>query len=316
MGIKGLPAYVRKRCNDVHVPVPAAEFKNRFIAIDANSFTHRFAAGSMTCQQYLVKFLNLIFNLKSEGVYPVFIFDGGAPKEKWEEQQRRREAQDAIRAEIERLEREDDDYGSNQDRIAALSKRITTTPPEYKEALNEILDALGIPVIRAPCEAERMCASLVKEKKVALALSPDSDLWVYGIDIVATDFNPYDRQFSIVSPSNIIQTVGLTQPEWVDFCIMCGCDYNQNMPGIGPAKSFDLIQKYGSIENLPADRFDISVLNHQRCRELFQCVPSGIAKIKNGTQQRELKTTLAKWGVEDYHAKMKGVSGKKRMTFQ
>ena len=98
MGIKGLPAYVRKWCNDVHVSIPANEFKNRFIAIDANAFTHRYAAGSMTCQQYIVKFCNLIYTMKSEGVYPVFIFDGGAPKEKWEEQQRRREAQDSLRS--------------------------------------------------------------------------------------------------------------------------------------------------------------------------------------------------------------------------
>lgn len=313
MGIKGLPAYVRKWCDDVHVSIPATEFKNRFIAIDANSFTHRYAAGSLTCQQYIVKFCNLIYTMKSEGVYPVFIFDGGAPKEKWEEQQRRREVQDSLQSEIARLEREDDDYGTNQERIAALSKRITTTPPEYKEALNEILIALGIPVIKAPCEAERMCASLVKEKKVALALSPDSDLWVYGIDIVATDFNPFSREFSIVSPSNIIKTVGLTREQWVDFCIMCGCDYNQNMPGIGPAKSFDLIQKYGSIENLPAEKFDVSVLNHIRCRELFRCEPSGIRSIKNGAPSRDLKNILNKWGVEDFHPKMMEITGKKRI---
>lgn len=303
MGIKGLPAYIRKWCDNVYVSVPAGEFRNHFIAIDADSYTHRFAAGSQTCQQYLAKFINLIVSLKSEGVHPVFIFDGGAPQEKWAEQQKRREAQDAVRAEIARLEAEDDEYGINQDRIAALSKRLTSTPAEYKQALAEILEHLGIPVFRAPDEAERMCAALVTEKKVALTLSPDSDLWVYGIDFVATDYEQHTREFSIVSPSNIIKTMGLSRAAWVDFCIMCGCDYNQNMPGIGPAKSFDLIQEHGSIEALP-EKYDTRCLKHQRCRELFSHQKSGVTSIKNKAPTPQLKNVLTGWGVAEYYPKI------------
>lgn len=303
MGVKGLPAYIRKWCENIYVQVPAARFKNRYCVIDANAYTHRFAAVSQTCQQYLVKFLGLIYNLKLDGVYPVFIFDGGAPDEKWEEQQKRRESQEAIRAEIARLEREDDDYGTNQERIAQLSKRLTGTPPEYKQALNELLVTLGVPVIRAPDEAERLCAALVKERKAALVLSPDSDLWVYDIDIVATDYNPLAHEFSIVSPSNIIKTVGLTREQWVDFCIMCGCDYNQNIPGIGPAKSFDLIKKHGSIEALPKN-LNTDVLRHVRCRELYTIEPSGLKKISNGKLSKDSLTVMKRWGVEDHHPKM------------
>lgn len=303
MGIKGLPAYIRKQCDGVYVEISADEFKNRFIAVDANAYAHRYAAGSQTIQQYLVKFINLIISLKSVGIYPVFIFDGGAPQEKWEEQQKRKETQESIRAEISLLEQEDDDYGTNQDRIASLSKRLTHTPPEYKIALNELLTACGILVIVAPDEAERMCAALAIEKKVALVLSPDSDLWVYKIDIVASDYDIYRKNFTIVSPSNIIKAVGLTHTQWLDFCIMCGCDYNHNIPGIGPAKSMDLIKKFKNIENLN-ESYDTSCLKYERCRELFRYQPTEINKLTKSKLHPELKKVLDKWGVGEYHQKI------------
>ncbi len=44
------------------------------------------------------------------------------------------------------------------------------------------------------------------------------------------------------------QGTGLSMEQFVDFCILCGCDYVNNIRGIGPVKALQLIQKHGSIE--------------------------------------------------------------------
>lgn len=38
--------------------------------------------------------------------------------------------------------------------------------------------------------------------------------------------------------------------QFVDLCILLGCDYCEGIKGIGPKKSVELIQKYGSIDNV------------------------------------------------------------------
>jgi 5'-3' exonuclease len=54
---------------------------------------------------------------------------------------------------------------------------------------------------------------------------------------------------------------------------MCGCDFNQNIPKIGPKRSYDLIKEFEDIDALPI-QYDIQVLEHIKCREIFSYEPS------------------------------------------
>lgn len=38
--------------------------------------------------------------------------------------------------------------------------------------------------------------------------------------------------------------------EFIDLCIMCGCDYTKNIGGIGPVKAFKFIKEHGDIESI------------------------------------------------------------------
>lgn len=42
----------------------------------------------------------------------------------------------------------------------------------------------------------------------------------------------------------------MTQEQFIDLCILLGCDYCGNIRGIGPKKSVELIKQYGSIEEI------------------------------------------------------------------
>lgn len=38
--------------------------------------------------------------------------------------------------------------------------------------------------------------------------------------------------------------------QFIDMCILLGCDYCETIRGVGPKKAFELITKYKSIENI------------------------------------------------------------------
>lgn len=40
----------------------------------------------------------------------------------------------------------------------------------------------------------------------------------------------------------------MTMDEFIDLCIMCGCDYTHSIGGIGPVKAFTLMKDHGTIE--------------------------------------------------------------------
>ena len=42
----------------------------------------------------------------------------------------------------------------------------------------------------------------------------------------------------------------MNQDEFIDLCILCGCDYTTNIPGIGPIKAFKYIEECKNIEEV------------------------------------------------------------------
>lgn len=48
----------------------------------------------------------------------------------------------------------------------------------------------------------------------------------------------------------MMKDLGLTDEEFTDMCILCGCDYASKIEGIGPVKAYKFIKQFGSIENI------------------------------------------------------------------
>ena len=42
----------------------------------------------------------------------------------------------------------------------------------------------------------------------------------------------------------------LSMPQFIDLCILCGCDYTDSIKGIGPITALKLIQEHGNIEGV------------------------------------------------------------------
>ena len=55
---------------------------------------------------------------------------------------------------------------------------------------------------------------------------------------------------SVYNLDVILEKLNLNYEQFVDFCILCGCDYSPKIPRLGPITAFSLIKKEGNIENI------------------------------------------------------------------
>jgi flap endonuclease-1 len=108
---------------------------------------------------------------------------------------------------------------------------------------------LGLPVINAPGEAEAQCAELVKCGICYAVASEDLDVLAFGASRMIRNLTNGD--LIEIDLSIVLKDLEFTYEQFVDMCILCGCDYISNIPGIGPKTARNLIKKYKSINNIP-----------------------------------------------------------------
>ena len=246
-------------------------------------------------------FFNRTANLLENGIKPVFVFDGKPPELKYAELAKRKESKKKAEKELEEateraekvclnkqklreeggsedseLEKELEEAVEDMDKAAKRNIHITK---QQIEDVKTLLRLMGVPVVEAPGEAEAQCAELVKGGKVYAAGTEDMDALTFGTPIILRKLTmPESSKEKVVeiSVSKVLSGLDITYDQFVDLCILCGCDYCQSIKGIGPKTALKMIRKHGDIEtiieNLP-DKYKVpSSLedNLEEVRKLFK----------------------------------------------
>ena len=88
------------------------------------------------------------------------------------------------------------------------------------------------------------------DKKPIGVISEDSDVLAYGSNILLCDLNISNGDCNVIYLPSLLKSLDMNYNQFIEFCVMCGTDYNTNIPGIGIIKCYELIKKYNSIENI------------------------------------------------------------------
>ncbi|AET42633.1 flap endonuclease-1 [Emiliania huxleyi virus 202] len=179
------------------------------------------------------------------GIKPVYVFDGKPPQLKQKELDKRNERQAQALSE---LKVTDDSY-----EIEKQEKRSVRATREQSEEVKKLLTFMGIPVVQAPCEAEATCAAYVKAGKAYATATEDMDSLTFGSTHVIRHINSTDQKKQPTveySLPNILNDMGITMDQFIEICILSGCDYTKTIKGIGPTRAYQLIQEHSTIENV------------------------------------------------------------------
>ena len=304
MGIKNLNTFLKQNTNSENIfrLVPTRDFYACRIAVDA---TNRFYALWSQAYRIVVERTDVCYEepslAEAEVLFytlvkqflvkmidcqctPILVFDGKHPEEKFKTQQDRREKKQVAKNKIIEL-RDTINKIDVLERTLDMGRQLKklycqNVSPPYGifKRIQVLLSELGFPSFQAKDEAEQLCCMMCLDGYASAVMSTDTDVLVYSCSLLITGFgsgiyNPqtrsYDSQFTCVYLNSILKELNMSQSTFVDFCIMCGCDYNTNMSKIASGNSYKLITRHGSIDQLPS-KYDISCLNHEFCRERFK----------------------------------------------
>jgi flap endonuclease-1 len=191
---------------------------------------------------------NRTIRYMTEGIRPVFIFDGKPPSLKSGELVKRREK----RIKAERGLKEAQETGDIEEE-EKHSKRLVRAGQKENDDCKKLLQLMGIPVLTAPCEAEAQAASLAKEGLVYAAGTEDMDALTFQTPILVrklTFANASKSMLQTITYSKALEGLQLTHDEFVDLCILLGCDYCDSIKGVGPKTALKLIREHKNIETI------------------------------------------------------------------
>jgi len=191
---------------------------------------------------------NRTIRFLTEGIRPVFVFDGKPPQLKSHELSKRREKREKAQAALQ-VAQED----QNVAELDKQSKRLVRAGQKENEDCQTLLRLMGVPVVLAPCEAEAQAAALAKAGKVYAVGTEDMDALTFATPVLLrkmTFANASKSMIQTIQYDKAIAGLNLTHAQFVDLCILLGCDYCDTIKGVGPKTALKLIREHGNIETI------------------------------------------------------------------
>lgn len=259
MGVKGLMKFIEKHAPGAIRKGSISGYFGRKVAIDASMQIYQFMVavrhqGSSLVDSegnptsHLQGLMSRTTRFVENGLKPIYVFDGKPPEMKSGELEKRKERrEEAEKAMMEAIE------AGNEEEIEKFSRRTVRLGRKEVEECMKLLKLMGIPYVEAPCEAEAECAALCRAGLAWATATEDMDAIAHATPVLLRhlSYSKGNTDEVIEIDSNVVlQELELTREQFIDFCILSGCDYCDTIKKIGPESAYKLIQQYGCIEKI------------------------------------------------------------------
>lgn len=298
MGIKNLKKIIDTYAPGCIVKRNLSEYYGKIIGIDISIYLYKFSYfGGNPITSIIMQAMKLMKN----GIMPLYIFDGKPPKEKEneliirsEKKKEQSEKQEIltklIKGENVELQEKYQYYNERtkeemEEELQNLNNSIIHITQKVKDDVKMVLSLMGVPYLMANGEAEVLCAKLNKYGYTDGSLSEDWDVLSNGGTVFIRNFTNSSNYVIEYDLNILLREMDITYEQFVDICILCGCDYTGTIQGIGYINAYKFIKNRGNIENILANsKYHSEECDYKRVREMF------LAKI----EYDELKTIKEK----------------------
>ena len=277
MGIKNLTKVLTNKTPNAIIKLDKEDLKGKKVAIDTSIILYQYVSAIRSTgsdlmdkdnnsTSHIMGILTKTLNYLKAGLIPIHIFDGNSSELKLQILKDRSKIKKEAIAKILEIEEQlqnkeitkEEINKLEQKRITLLKQSVSINRKQIAESY-EIVKLLGVPAFYANEEADSQCAYLSRKKMVDYVATEDMDLLTFGTKKIIKNF--LKPNMHIIDLNQILEEGDITMNEFIDICILLGCDYTGTINGIGYIKAWNLIKKHNTIENLLTN--DSNILNHK-----------------------------------------------------
>lgn len=209
MGVKGLFKLIAPVAKPVHL----AKYTNSKLVIDANIFMYSFCYKN---NDPVSSFKKQIAALSAHQITPVYVFDGKPHELKRKTLDKRKKLKEA--------------------------GALKVSCDQYDQVMQYFVDE-KISVVRPENgDAEKHGARLVQAGEAAAMITNDADAFAFGCPTILTHFDYKTGAMIEYALPEVLNYLGLTQPQLVDYVIMIGCDFCDGVPGKGLKRALEFLK--------------------------------------------------------------------------
>ena len=259
MGIKGLTQLIKTNSPDAIQTINLYNLSGKTVAIDASLFMYKMLINMRTSNQaYLkskegkiVSHITGIFyktaNYLAVDITPIYVFDGKPPQHKDDVIKNRHKKVANAKEAMTNTELTEEQKNNLEKQTIRLTKG-------HVDDIKHLLNLMGVSYVQANGEAEAYASEMCRQGMVDYVVTEDMDTLAFGCPkMIRSCLDKSIKRSDIISVielPTILQNFKMTYEEFIDMCILCGCDYCSNIPRIGNKGAYNYITKHRTIENI------------------------------------------------------------------
>lgn len=341
MGIKDLNKLIQKFAPLAMVPCQLSDLTGKTLAIDAYGMLHAYKVVHGTPSKYLDKLYDFCGRLRQHQIDAIIVMDGKnnipgqhkpdkhaaraerdkraisarnrltvrqnelglvkAAHEKFTEQVDTSNVQSMTAEQQEQLQALITQITTQEESVDSVKKQLISVTDEDVEATKTLFQVLGFGVATAEHEGEAGCVQLVLRGAADIVVSNDTDSLCFG-DVKVLQNITSPNSMRIVDAVKVREEMGFTREEFVDMCILCGCDFSAKLKGLASQGAYREIKQHRNIEavvancpkySVPAEGWTI-----QAARHTFLSMPCHVNVEEGVRDPDKLKALFARYQID------------------
>lgn len=256
------------------------DLQGKILAVDSSNILYQFLTtirgpdGSVLTDKkgrvtsHLIGLFNRTTALMEQGIKLVFVFDGKPPEIKVKTWEKRKKVKKEAALKL----KEAEEAGDIEEMRKFASRTASLTKDMIKDA-QQIIAALGLPMVQAPSEGEAQAAFMVRQGDAYASVSQDYDNLIFGSLLLVRNLSIEGRRKKVgmvglqtvkpelISLKEVLTHNKLDLDQLIVLAIVVGTDYNPGgIKGIGPKTGLKLLHDYkhdftGIFNNVEWDKY-------------------------------------------------------------
>lgn len=290
----------------VHLSV----FSGLTIGIDISTYLYKYICNGNSLYRSISKQVN---TLHSNGIVPLYVFDGTPPIDKKNTIMERTERHESSIINYKTvLDQQKLIYGEGltEEQLLNISielreaKRHIQVKPTKENIANvkEMLTFLGVRWMVANTESDILLSQLFKSGTINAIMSEDYDTLPFGCNLYIRDYS-HDATVTVYRLPVILKLLKLTYEQFVDLCILAGCDYSKTIKKMAIVTAYKKLIELNDIETIVTNTDPENIpspFNYISARNIFRNAVDTLSSVEQCTSLLETPLQFNETAYNDF----------------